>query len=486
MQFDQLNRREFITLLGGAIPVRGGAARHSIGTLPGLTKDFVADFGAVGNGTTDDLPAVVRWLRWAQAQGTTPVTLNVPARSYKFNRTNNFTQGVKNATISAQGASCNSLGIGTFNVLPQDYVHSSRIHSVNAGASSVVLITAGEASRFHVGQWIIVTGLAMQAGATFPPNFQYNEFKQIAGIAGSTISFSEPLVYSYKSTWPLIDPGATLGMDVGGPATIYGLNDLWDCQCSIFGLRVTQSGPTFFGGGRSILLSGMTFDGLGPAPSLTRTCTIQGCAIGSQNEIDKIVDVLTYDTCTGGAPLNQSASVNTLVIKNSNLAGLIGTVKATVLDSTVFTGEVIVGPTSYGAGQTVKVTNSIIPSARASNAAIPVGDVAFSNGAFKIANTQLTNYPHSDTWGRAVPGHKYYFGFYNGSIYKTDAADVVHTFTITSVRQDATNTYFDTDIVGALPTPTFIGQPTSHYFLWPAMTISQTDSGPADLTQFAP
>jgi hypothetical protein len=214
-----------------------------------IVKNFVTDFGAIGDGTEDDSPAVLSWLSWAKDQGSTPVELYMPPLNYHFAHQNGLTNGLINATISGYGASVDSLSIGTANLLPQDFAHSARIQTVGAGATSVSLVNAADASKFSVGQWILVTGLGLQVGPSFPPNFQYNEYRQITDISGSTISFGDGLRFSYESTWPQVDMDHVQGMDLAGPATIYALSPQFESIHSYYGLTVTSSGATFFGGG---------------------------------------------------------------------------------------------------------------------------------------------------------------------------------------------------------------------------------------------
>jgi hypothetical protein len=77
----------------------------------------------------------------------------------------------------------------------------------------------------------------------------------------------------------------------------------------------------------------------------------------------------------------------------------------------------------------------------------------------------------------AVPGHEYFFAYYDGSIHMTDDNGHVTTFKILDVRQDATYTYVDTDLGATLPTPTFFGQPANQYVAYPVMTVAETNSG---------
>src|SRR5215471_8464236 len=175
----------------------------SAATAP-IVKNFVTDFGAVADGMTDDSPALDRWLAWAQAQGTAPVELYMPPGHYHFAGDNTLTAGLYNVTISGYGATVDALYIGTPNLLLDDFDHSARIQTVSAGATSVDLITPADASKFSVGQWVLVSGLSLQTYG-YPPNWQFFEYKQITDISGPIVTFADGLAYSYRSTWPVVD-----------------------------------------------------------------------------------------------------------------------------------------------------------------------------------------------------------------------------------------------------------------------------------------
>src|SRR5262249_23723536 len=236
-----------------------------------IVKNFVTDFGAVGDGVTDDSPAVDRWLAWAQAQGTTPVELYMPPLKYHFAGTITLTAGLYNVTISGYGATVDNLYIGTPNLLPGDSAHSARIETVSAGATSLNLMTPADATKFSVGQWILVSGLELQGGAGgnpgYPPNFQFFEYKQIIDISGSVLTLASPLANSYESTWPAVD-NLGGGYNQGGPATIYALGPTFDAQQTILGLEVTTANEVNMSAGLNLVLDGMKFDGPGPAFSL--------------------------------------------------------------------------------------------------------------------------------------------------------------------------------------------------------------------------
>ena len=431
-----------------------------------IVKNFVTDFGAVGDGVTDDSPAVVRWLAWARAQGSTPVELYMPPLNYHFADENGLTNGLINATISGYGASVDSLFIGSVNLLPQDYAHSARIQTVAAGATSVTLVNAADVSKFSVGQWILVTGLGLQAGPSFPPNFQYNEYRQITGISGSTISFGDGLRFSYESTWPEIDMNHVQNMDVAGPATIYALSPQFDSTHSYYGLTVTNSDGTFFGG-RNIILDGMSFEGLGPSPSLSQSIIIRNSQIGVQNEVDKAVEHLEYDHVTGIGLAQiyvQSSSVTDLVVSNSTLGSLNGTPQNTTISNSSL-DLLNVGPDFFGQGGSITVSDSTIARVTTSAHGVPPSLFTFNDGVFTVANASAT-----EVWQWAVPGHEYFICFYDGSIHMTDDNGHVTRFKVLDVWQDATYTYVNTDLGATLPMPTFLGgQPANQYLGYPVM-----------------
>jgi hypothetical protein len=458
-----------------------------------IVKNFVTDFGAVADGMTDDSPALDRWLAWAQAQGTAPVELYMPPGHYHFAGDNGLTAGLYNVTISGYGATVDSLYIGTPNLLLDDFDHSARIQTVSAGATSVDLITPADASKFSVGQWVLVSGLELQGGAGgnpgYPPNFQFFEYKQIVNISGSVVTFASPLVNSYESTWPVVDSFQGGTVNLGGPATIYALGPAFGAQQTILGLEVTanannNNGAVFMSAGLSLVLDGMKFDGQGPDPSLGQSVVIRNSYFGTMNEIDKVLSYLEYDNDTGQQLLVQSAAPTTLVINGSTFSILNGTAQNTsIANSTI--GVVKAGPLFFGGGESLSIINSSIAgTALEADLHIDPSQVSFNNGTFRVA-TASRNVASVYAW--AVPGHEYFFAYYDGSIHATDDTGHITSFKVLDVRQDATYTYVDTDLGATLPTPTFIGgQPANQYIAYPVMTVAQTNSGPADFVSLAP
>lgn len=534
--------------------------------IDGTWKNFVVDFLAPTNGTSDASGAVDAWLTWAIAHDGSKLLM--PPFAYHFATTNALTLGVKNATISAYGASVDNTFLGNAPI-GQDYAHSARIQTANVGDTSVTVISSGgtlvspaDVSLFSVGKWILIGGLGLQVPDSYPPNFQFFEFRKITGIAGSVISFSDALAFSYLSTWPYIDAfamtinigtstatctghslvegqptklttsgalptGLTAGSpyyvknlsgtsfqlsatqggspislsgtqsgthyyhanstDLGGPASIYLLDDVFDGEQSIFGLRVTAANAIFLGGCKSMTIANMAFDGLGPTASVSKSIILQRCQCGSQNEIDKIVENVWYNQCYSTVDLKQlyvaSAAVNNMVITNSRFTTINGSPKNLFMQRCII-GTIYCGPVGYGHGQSVVAQDCTVSIAAQGVVAVDPATLTYDSGTgtFSIPNASA-----SGVWQWAVPNQKYFFAYFlAGVISKNqDAGGTVVSFTITAVRQDATSTYVDTDLVGALPTPTYSGNAPNKYIAYAAATITQTNTGPADLTQFA-
>src|SRR5262249_28197785 len=223
--------------------------------------------------------------------------------------------------------------------------------------------------------------------------------------------------------------------------------------------------------------------GLGPAASVGQSVVIRNSYIGTSNEIDKVLSYLQYDHDTGNQLLVQSAAPTTLVISNSTFNTLMGTAQNTSIENSTI-GFLKVGPVGYGVGQSLSISNSNISTASESDIALDPSLVSFNTGTFIIANASTGAHT---VYSWAVPGHEYFFAFYDGSIHMTDDNGQVTTFKVLDVRQDATYTYVDTDLGATLPTPTFLGgHPVKQHVPYRVMTVAEPNSGPADFVTLAP
>ena len=141
------------------------------------------------------------------------------------------------------------------------------------------------------------------------------------------------------------------------------------------------------------------------------------------------------------------------------------------------------GPLFFGVGENISFVDSNVTTISIADQALDLRDdpslLSFNNGTFSIATASPRA---ADVYRWAVPGHEYFFGFYSGGFQIIDDTGHSTTFKITDVWQDATYTYVGTDLGAVLPTPTFFGgRPANQYVAYPAMSVTQIGSGPADI-----
>lgn len=145
---------------------------------------------------------------------------------------------------------------------------------------------------------------------------------------------------------------------------------------------------------------------------------------------------------------------------------------------------VFAGPVAFGVGESLSIINSSIATALEADVAINPSQVSFNNGTFRVATASPDVH---DVYRWAVPGHEYFFAYYDGSIHMTDDNGHVTRFKVLDVRQDATYTYVDTTLGAILPTPTFLGGlPANQFVAYPVTTVTETNSGPADFASLIP
>src|SRR5262249_54885674 len=144
--------------------------------------------------------------------------------------------------------------------------NNSRVATVRAGATSVTLLNPRQSSLFRVGSWAVLAGLDTQ-GEGYPPNQAFFEYVKITAINAATgeITFSNPIVNSYKSTWPHYRPPVNPDDDTGGPATLFALNTNWDTSVTYQGMTINLGSRQAYATGRSATFTDVTFNCSGSA-----------------------------------------------------------------------------------------------------------------------------------------------------------------------------------------------------------------------------
>lgn len=437
-----------------------------------IAVDFIGGgFGATCNGVADDGTAFDAFNTWLLAnQGTSQVILTITSGrtccwTAPGTHGNNWVFGAKNLIVSGYGATfsgCGGTGAPFFggSGIIQDNLTNALVQTVSAGSMTVTLVTAAQASRFTVGRPTVLTGGSLQDGG-YPPNPHTFEYITPSNINAGTgvVTFTTPLQYSYKSTWP-----STSSTDTwqGGPATLYALPANWDTQVEYRGLTLNFSDPVY-AAGRSITYTDVTVLGTNcviPSGNGTWTMangTMSNCGI----EVDKMIDHLVFTGGTIRVLLNQSrSSANRMDLTNfTATTGVNGTTR-----NAVITGSTIASLTvgvQYGATDSVTCTNSSIGAVVAGGGNDVLTGLTMSGGtitASRAGNAQAWAVPN--TW----------------HFWRTGNYDYAKIFKVLDNTSNGANQDITTDQSGTFPfTPTdrIIGHPS------PVMTFTNC-TGSAD------
>ncbi len=431
---------------------------------PAVIKNIKTDFGAKCNGIDNDVQAFTNFHEWAlnwQKTNTGLIELDIPAGSVCEFITSDgitgitgnnysgrfFAMGLKKLLVVGYGATlddANGTGAGYFLGgvgIVQDSHHSARVGTAPAGATNVTLLTPSQTSLFTVGTYAVMTNFDLM-GYGFPPNPNYFQFVKVTNINSATgvITFDTPLKDAYKSTYPLYWAGNDFEADQGGPATLYALDPSWDIESEYRGLTFSKA-YQLYGGGRSITFTDSKFTNGCPIPSQTGIWTMNNSSCAGNIEVDKIVDVVSFNNSTLGSIDFQSSSINTLLANGLTvLRYLTGTPKKAVISNSTL-ASFTSGTSGYGKTDEVSCTNCVINDFRAGGVKVGGTDdsvtsnMSINNGIITIPNSAGTN-----RW--AVPGTQ---AFFSGQ-YET-----FFPFTVKDVTQDANNTYVQTTLPGSWP-----------------------------------
>lgn len=427
-----------------------------------ISKHIEADFGAVGNGVADDATAFDDFRIWAVAnQGGEQIQLTwrngatyliVGAGTLdEFGRGLVWAQGVKDLVVLGQGATITTndnpsriIYFGGIGIAPDsDPVISARVNSVLKGAFSVTLKNAGLASLWSAGDWALITGFDMQGSPSYPPNPHFFEFVQVAGVSGSTVTFTAPLRHAYKDTWPLYFAGDSSGEDCGGPATLYKLHPSWNAQFTYRGPTIDQTQFQTYAMGRSVTYDGVTFTGLfGAVPTQDGVWRIVDCDLSTcLVEADKIVETVDVDNSQIDTLQFQSSSIDLLQIRNGSVIDdLQGTPKRAVFNDSIF-GNCTLGTSQYGRADSAAAYNCVFSTLRGVGYGESDGGAGVNN-AYSIGSGVIT-VPSSKWPVRwAVPGTNCFWG---------NTSEWGRSFRVLNVTQDASNVYAQTDWIGGFP-----------------------------------
>ena len=459
-----------------SINLRYSACASGTKNLYDNNLDFSSYGGAPGASGSTNSSAISSFnTAYAALSGRT--RLYIPPGSYTFSSQINFADTKPPAgsqlTIEGYGVTFNgpaSTLVAFANVSGiiqgADNAKETRIDTVSAGASTVTLKTAAETSRFSVGQWVCVSGINMQ-GAGDPPNLGIFEYAKIQSIGTGTITFTAPLANTYKDTWPVYSAGR------GGPATLFPMQNAWDQEIEVKGIRFTDTGNGVYNKARVAKFTDCTFDTYGPFPTVNLLHRVTRCtATGFGGlEVDKCVHRIEYLDSTIRAFDFQSAAINEVYANNITSTGgrWRGGGRVSNVISNLSTTTFNFGAMNYGAQGPTTLTNVSASTGDFFNTTSPFSDYTEEGGGVLSyaggPGAPSLSVPDTHWW--ATPGAN--------AVLLDSSNNFARSFQISDVSQSAGRTYITTNL--PFPVPGTINGRTSPWKIiaHPCSSVTMTN-----------
>lgn len=463
-----------------------------------------APYNAVGDGTTDNSTAFALFNTNMLARGdlNEQVILTIPAGTY-VQHGNSWVSGIKDIIIDggsaattkliSPGDTLRSYGGNGILVDTSDVTHTSYFQTVSAGASSITLVTSSEDSRFATGDWCLLLGVDTQSpNSSWPPNEAVFEYIRVASSSGGVVTFTAPLQYGYKSTWPYYG----VSKNVGGPATI--IRCVANADVSIDIRNITFGDGTencqVYISGRLVKLTNCVFDypmtqTYGIAPTGCNELIMTNCSQANPMEVDKCLGHWTVDGGTYGDISFASCSGGNLVTitGGADIESVGGTPKKIVIDNATI-GTFDVGGQNFGYTDEVVISNSVVSTWGQFGSLRRNVDTLFStsgNTIIAAKNAEIYGKP----W--AVPGGWSTFAkIVGGTSYRTGAPYKVLDLTEDSPGSSG-NVYILTNRDFSAGFPSLPTDPTTGLTIWnhpcpifTAINLTGSDTS-VDLSQVA-
>lgn len=335
-----------------------------------IARNFVTDFGGIGDSVTDNSAAWLAFRTWGRAQ-TQPVHLTLPPGQYHSTTNESYLpfSGIKKLYVSAYGAIIPHVirftsGAG----FSQTVKSSARVKTVNVGDAIAILADPAKALLFSVGDWCSLHALEFQGLGGYPPNAHYNQFVQVARVdpIAGIIEFAPPARYIYSDKYPETNPGGLY--DTGGPATLslmignVGAGDTidaWDTDVHIAGLTIKSPSPTdnqLYSPGRKVTIEDCTFVGCGPVPTTNCQFTAIRCISDKSAEIDKMNETVDFVDCHFSQIVCPSSSGGALTLTNTVVdVACTGTPRNIVIRGTSNIPRLVAGVAGYGNTESIVI-----------------------------------------------------------------------------------------------------------------------------------
>jgi len=421
-----------------------------------------ADFGAIGGNSVGDAAKFTSFDAAYRAAYPIPVSLTIPAGSYSTwsgvgqAGDNSWLAGKGTLVVNGNGAIVKGIWLGGLGQT-MNSTAAALFATVAAGASAITLVNLGDYTKFPVCRWVLLQGIGLQSSGG-PSNPFYFEYVKVLSVNSSTgvITFTTPLVNSYKSTWPIIWPG---NLAYGGPGIACVMGASWDQDLTINDLTVSQTAwAGVYGSARSVKLNNVTFTKYTPAPSNGLLYEMTDCTVYAgviYMEPDKLLQQLNmYGIVVQGTNyiLFQSSCVQNVLIdqsgtRRSSIPTIQGTPGNIIINNTDITTKLYIGASGYGWAKSVLTdTSSII--AGLSHSTNRKVKTAFTNHTGGVLSLPKSGGP----WTNGVPGAKFFYGNSDG----VTTFNYGYAFTISDMYDDGLgsggNFFFQTDAPDTFPT----------------------------------
>ena len=441
----RISRRDIIRALAIAPAILPARAAGS-GTL-----DLVTDFGAVGDGVTDNSEAFKKFGHAARTLSTAgkAVRLNIPPGQYQYNAKScfGFLFDIRELHVVGYGAAVQNTydtSIANSNYeFPWPHIHSylggdyvlnnegCLLAQTAVGDKFVQLKNSNELAAAPAGSYVLIASLNIQYMG-YPHNCDRFDYARVidVDIAKGTLTLDRSLKYAHRQEFAeLYDHTYCSGPHVGR-ARIWNLNkyELHDVEHTLEGLTVLpilhkkhDYHDIFHAAGHRQVFTNCTIPGYGV--SNIEQFEMRGCRINGHGEIDKLVGDIVIDNCEFRGGLNfQSSSVDRVSIKNSsfsdptNLASLYtGTAKSIHIDSCKI--DTLSESLPFGLNRSLVISNSVIKKWGAGRDGYSqYGDISgplmeidgenntYANGVFTFQNFAASILKHQGLIYNVVPG----------------------------------------------------------------------------------
>lgn len=404
------------------------------------TANINADYSANADGSDDSTAFLAFNAAERNNVGLTELSI---AGDYELNDfgARRFFEGFESLRVVGDGPTTTNLGRFRFGGLhlTNSPMFSARLESVTKGDTTVTIKdvdparrndgSTGDSNRtlaqmiaiFSVGDWVVLSACDLQSGG-YPPNPAFCHYAQITDITGSVVTLSRPANSDFSDAFPVYNNGTANNggvweedeIDQGGPATMYKLDDTWGGDFHIKDMTVSVTPAQALEGshiamaGRTLRMDNIKYDDTAVAlnerpqawPSSAIHIIQRSCDLDSV-EVDKLFERWTVQNTDARFLKTQSPAPLDLLWQGGTVERLQGTPLRAVYDGVTFTGEVRVGPTSYGHTERLTFQNCAFPDA-ATEDWITGSRSEDTTGMTISGNTLTGPRPFGRRW--AVPG----------------------------------------------------------------------------------